>query len=152
MRTLGRKTKLATNQRVRILELRQFSIKVQTIEANNSPGEVHFLPRIRFRFTLPYGQSYEITRTQFPLRLAYAVSINKSQGQQYEHILFDTTHQAFTHGHLYVALSRITKYDGISFFTLQSFVTSSDEGASQEDDSRILLQNIVYTDLLESII
>jgi hypothetical protein len=127
---------------------------VQTIEANNSPGEVHFLPRIRFRFTLPYGQSYEITRTQFPLRLAYAVSINKSQGQQYEHILFDTTHQAFTHGHLYVALSRITKYDGISFFTLQSFVTSSssEEGASQADDSRILLQNIVYTDLLESII
>eukprot|EP01036_Dinobryon_divergens_P041664 gene41664-55250_t len=93
MRTLGRKTNLATNQRVRILELRQFSIKVQTIEANNFPGEVHFLPRIRFRFTLPYGQSYEITRTQFPLRLAYAVSINKSQGQQYEHILFDTTHQ-----------------------------------------------------------
>ena len=31
--------------------------------------------------------------TQFPLRLAYAVSINKSQGQQYEDILFDTTHQ-----------------------------------------------------------
>ena len=152
MRTLGRKTKLATNQRVRILELRQFSIKVQTIEANNSPGEVHFLPRIRFRFTLPYGQSYEITRTQFPLRLAYAVSINKSQGQQYEHILFDTTHQAFTHGHLYVALSRITKYDGISFFTLQSFVTSSEVGTNEETEDRILLQNIVYTDLLESII
>ena len=86
-----------------------------------------------------------------PLRLAYAVSINKSQGQQYEHILFDTTHQAFTHGHLYVALSRITKYDGISFFTLQSFV-APEEGTNREAEDRILLQNIVYTDLLESII
>ena len=153
MRTLGRKTKLATNQRVRILELRQFSIKVQTIEASNSPGEVHFLPRIRFRFTLPYGQSYEITRTQFPLRLAYAISINKSQGQQYEDILFDTTHQAFTHGHLYVAMSRITKYNGISFFTFQSFV-SSEKGSNngEEDNIIILLQNIVYPDLIKSII
>ena len=81
-------------------------IKVQTIENDNSPaGEIHFIPRIRFRFTLPFGDSYEVTRTtQFPLRLAYTVSINKSQGQQYEDILFDTTHQALTHGHFYVAL------------------------------------------------
>ena len=69
-----------------------------------------------------------------------------------EHILFDTTHQAFTHGHhLYVALSRITKYDGISFFSLQSFV-SSEERTNEEAEERILLQNIVNTDLLESII
>ena len=148
MRTLGRKTKLATNQRVRILELRQFSIKVQTIEASNSPGEVHFLSRIRFISV------YEITRTQFPLRLAYAISINKSQGQQYEDILFDTTHQAFTHGHLYVAMSRITRYNGISFFTFQSFVASNEEGSNngEEEDNIILLQNIVYPDLIESII
>ena len=136
MRTLDRKTKLATNQRVRIQELRKFSIKVQTIEANNSPGEVHFLPRIRFRFTLLYGQSYEITRTQFPLLrfLAYAVSINKSQGQQYEHIFFDnTTHQAFTHGHLYVvALSRITKYDGISLFIYLAVICRASEEGTNE--------------------
>ena len=147
MRTLGRKTKLATNKRVRILELRKVAIKVQTIENDNSPGEVHFIPRIRFRFTLPYGESYEVTRTQFPLRLAYAVSINKSQGQQYEDILFDTTHQAFTHGHLYVALSRITKYNKICFFTYKSLVISDDN-----NEDKILLQNIVYPDLLTSIV
>jgi hypothetical protein len=149
MRTLGRKTKLATNKRVRVLALHKVGIKVQTIENDNSPGEVHFIPRIRFRFTLPYGESYEVTRTQFPLRLAYAVSINKSQGQQYEDILFDTTHQAFTHGHLYVALSRITKYNKICFFTFKSSVISDTD--SNNDNNRILLQNIVYPDLLESI-
>ena len=73
MRTLGRKTKLATNKRVRVLEFEKVGIKIQTIEKNdNSPGKIHFIPRIRFRFTLPYGDSYEVTRTQFPLRLAYA--------------------------------------------------------------------------------
>ena len=105
---------------------------------------MHYIPRIRFKFTLPYGASYEITRTQFPLRLAYAISINKSQGQQYNDILFDTTHPAFTHGHLYVALSRITKYNRISFFTLKSFMS--------EDNKYTRLDNIVFPDLLESII
>ena len=149
MRTLGRKTKLATNKCVRILALHKVGMKEQTIENDNSPGEVHFIPRIRFRFTLSYGESYEVTRTQFPLQLAYAISINKSQGQQYEDILFDTTHQAFTHGHLYVALSRITEYNKISFFTFKSSVVISD--TNTDDDNKILLQNIVYHDLLESI-
>jgi hypothetical protein len=71
MRTLGRKTKLV-NKRVRVLEFEKVGIKVQTIENDNSPGKIHFIPRIRFRFTLPYGDSYEVTRTQLPLRLAYA--------------------------------------------------------------------------------
>ncbi len=142
---IGKKNK--TSNRVRILELRKVAIKVQTIENDNSPGEVHFIPRIRFRFALPYGESYEVTRTQFPLRLAYAVSINKSQGQQYEDILFDTTHQAFTHGHLYVALSRITKYNKICFFTYKSLAISDDN-----NEDKILLQNIVYPDLLTSIV
>ena len=31
-------------------------------------------------------------------------------------MLFDITHQAFTHGHLYVALSRITKYDAFILY------------------------------------
>jgi hypothetical protein len=38
--------------------LLKVGIKVQTIENNNSPGEIHFIPRIRFRFTLPFGDSY----------------------------------------------------------------------------------------------
>ena len=83
----------------------------------------------------------------------HAVSINKSQGQQYiiyeDILLFDTTHQAFTHGHLYVALSRITKYNRIFFFTFKSTVITEDENDTDQD--KILLQNIVYTDLLQSI-
>jgi|APCry1669189241_1035207.scaffolds.fasta_scaffold279142_1 hypothetical protein len=60
--------RLATNKRVRILALGQSTIRIQTIELDNSPGQVYSIPRIRFKFTLPYGLSYELTRTQFPLR------------------------------------------------------------------------------------
>jgi hypothetical protein len=48
MRTLGRKTKLATNKRVRVLALHKVGIKVQTIDNDNSPGEVHFIPEYDF--------------------------------------------------------------------------------------------------------
>ena len=47
-----------------------------------------------------------MTRMQFPLRLAYAVTINKSQGQSYDWVLVVLTIQCFAHGQAYVALSR----------------------------------------------
>ena len=46
-------------------------------------------------------------RRQFPLRLAYSISINKSQGQEFERVGLDVTIPCFAHGHLYVSLSRI---------------------------------------------
>ncbi len=50
---------------------------------------------------------------QYPLRLAWAVTIHKSQGQTFENVVIDTGAGVFAHGQLYVALSRCTKLDGI---------------------------------------
>ena len=62
-------------------------------------------------------QSYTISRLQFPLRLAYSLTMNKSQGQTISgRMLLDLTQPSFTHGHLYVALSRITAFYNIMVF------------------------------------
>ena len=45
-------------------------------------------------------------RTQFPLRLAYAFTYNRSQGQTLNKVLLDCRIPSFEHGHLYVAMSR----------------------------------------------
>jgi hypothetical protein len=44
------------------------------------------------------------------------VTINRSQGQEFEKLLFNLTSPSFTHGQLYVALSRIRKSENIKIF------------------------------------
>ena len=51
--------------------------------------------------------------TQFPLRLAWAVTIHKSQGKTYERAIVDLGQRSFAPGQTYVALSRITALDGL---------------------------------------
>jgi ATP-dependent DNA helicase PIF1 len=51
--------------------------------------------------------------TQFPVRLAFAVTIHKSQGKTFERAIIDVGRGAFAHGQMYVALSRCTTLDGI---------------------------------------
>jgi hypothetical protein len=110
LRNLSKRHGLVTNKRVRILELMSNSIKVQTLDSN---PKVAIIPRIRFKFRLSLGDSFEMMRTQFPLRLAYCMSYNKSQGQTLQRVLLDITTPPFAHGHLYVALSRVTLYSDV---------------------------------------
>lgn len=51
--------------------------------------------------------------TQFPLRLAWAVTIHKSQGKSYDRAVVDLGQRSFAPGQTYVALSRITELDGL---------------------------------------
>jgi len=51
--------------------------------------------------------------TQYPLKLAWAVTIHKSQGQTFERVIIDVGWGTFSHGQMYVALSRCTTLEGI---------------------------------------
>lgn len=51
--------------------------------------------------------------TQYPIRLAWALTIHKSQGQTYENVALDLTTATFAAGQLYVALSRATSLEGL---------------------------------------
>lgn len=53
------------------------------------------------------------TFTQYPIKLAWAVTIHKSQGMTFEKAIIDIGKGTFSHGQLYVALSRCTSLEGI---------------------------------------
>jgi len=53
------------------------------------------------------------TFEQYPIKLAWAITIHKSQGQTFDNIVIDLGAGAFTHGQVYVGLSRCTSLKGI---------------------------------------
>lgn len=109
---------LATNSRVRIVAIHLYCIEVATMTENYE--RLIRVPRICFKFRLPYGHSYQLTRMQFPLRLAYAMTFNKSQSQTLQKVLVDITAPPFSHGQLYVALSRVRHSDDTSLYFYRS--------------------------------
>ena len=135
LRNLNKKDGLTNNTRVRVLNITSKCVRVQTMTSNQKSFSI---PRIRFKFRLPFGRSFELLRTQFPLRLAYCMTINKSQGQELRGCLLDLRSPAFSHGHLYVALSRVTHVKDLAIFV-------------EEDNLKngvIITENIVYNELL----
>lgn len=60
---------------------------------------------------------------QFPLKLCWAVTAHKSQGQSLTRVAVDISERAFAHGAFYVALSRVRRLDDLLLFGLDAFPT-----------------------------
>jgi ATP-dependent DNA helicase PIF1 len=75
-------------------------------------GQREFIPRMKLNpsdNTLPF----EFIRKQFPLKIAYAITINKSQGQTIRKVGIYLPDSCFSHGQLYVSMSRTTDPNNI---------------------------------------
>ena len=57
--------------------------------------------------------SVSATFIQYPLKLAWAATIHKCQGQTFDKVMIDMDYGAFAHGQTYVALSRVVSLDGL---------------------------------------
>jgi ATP-dependent exoDNAse (exonuclease V) alpha subunit len=79
--------------------------------------------------------SFRFTRKQFPIRLCFSMTINKSQGQSVKFVGLDLRAPPFTHGQFYVAVSRVTSVSNIKMIW-----NEADEVAKS--------QNVVYKEVL----
>lgn len=69
-------------------------------------GEEVLIPRIPI---IPSDMPFNFKRIQFPVRLAFAITINKSQGQSFQVCGLNLEYPCFSHGQLYVGCSRVGK-------------------------------------------
>lgn len=90
-----------------------------TVKSNETGELIDLLPEewtnakyVLNKDTHEIEEEVEGTFKQFPLRLAWAVTIHKSQGLTFEHAIIDAQH-SFAHGQTYVALSRCKTLEGL---------------------------------------
>lgn len=84
-----------------------------TIITGKYKGEDVLIPRIPI---IQSDMPFEFKRIQFPVRLAFAMTINKSQGQSLQVCVLNLEAPCFSHGQLYVGCSRVGKPSSLFIF------------------------------------
>ena len=75
-----------------------------TIMTGKANGQNVFIPRIPI---IPTDCPIEFKRLQYPIRLSFAMTINKSQGQTLKAVGLNLKEAVFSHGQLYVGCTRV---------------------------------------------
>ena len=88
-----------------------------TILTGCGKGETVFIPRIPI---IPSNISFQFKRLQFPVRLSFAMSINKSQGQTLKVAGLQLEEPCFSHGQLYVGTSRVGTKTNLYVYATQN--------------------------------
>jgi hypothetical protein len=84
-------------------------------------------------------------RLQFPVQLAYALTYNGAQGQSLKRCGLLLNRSLFTHGQLYVGLSRVGDPEGLFVYANQTEFESYD---NIFNDLHVYTRNIVYNEIL----
>ena len=97
-------------------------------------GQKVRIPRIPFKFRLKFGKSFQLTRLQFPL---CRLTLQK--------VLLDITQPPFSHGQLYVAMSRVRDCKKIAMYLKDEQLIMSGDSSTGHMPT---VNNIVYQDVL----
>lgn len=109
------------------------------IATGNHKGHRVFIPRITLTPS-DSGLPFDLKRRQFPVRPSFAMTINKSQGQTLKFVGLYLPEPVFSHGQLYVALSRVSSKSNLIIMTKNN----------ETNDNNNVTKNVVYTEVFKN--
>jgi ATP-dependent DNA helicase PIF1 len=114
LRNLDAESGLQNGTRIQINKLKEFAIEGTIITEGPFFNKKCIIPRIKFVIDDPTLFGFTFTRIQFPVNIAFAMTIHKSEGQTLQQVGLYLPDPVFTHGMLYTALSRSTTRKGVT--------------------------------------
>ncbi|KAJ0458345.1 putative DNA helicase [Helianthus annuus] len=111
LRNIDQQNGLCNGTRLQITFLGKRVIKAEVISDGNIGTRV-FIPRINM-IPLDKKIPFQFQCRQFPFSVCFAMIINKSQGQSLSRVGLYLKDPVFTHGQLYVTLSRVKTREGV---------------------------------------
>ncbi|XP_053134124.1 LOW QUALITY PROTEIN: uncharacterized protein LOC128337304 [Hemicordylus capensis] len=117
LRNLAPTKRLCNGTRLTVIRLQPNIIEAKPIthSENNEIALISRIPIIPSDTNMPF----KFKRRQFPVRLSFVMTINKSQGQTFDRICLYLKDPVFSHGQLYVALSRVRSFDSLTIVSAQ---------------------------------
>ena len=136
MRNIDKSMGLCNGTRLIVTKLEQRVIVCEMLTGQHSSSPV-IIPRMTIT---PSDTNYpfKLCRRQFPLVLSFAMTINKSQGQSLLNVGLFLPRPVFTHGQLYVAVSRVKRKDGLKILILD------DDGNPTNKTSNVVYKEVFY--------
>jgi len=113
IRNINTEDGLSNGTKLIITNLNKHVIEAKIITGKNIDTKV-FIPRIIFRSD-EIKDTLSIRRQQFPIRLAFRMTINKSQGQTLKKVSIFIDSPLFSHGQLYTAMSRVSDISSLKY-------------------------------------
>ena len=104
-------------------------------------------PRVSFNTMDPTAE-IQMTRVQFPFRLAFAMTINKSQGQTFDRICISLRNPVFAHGQLYTSMSRVRAFDHVKVKVFDINSGSCIQGKVNGPNNGVYTRNVVCREIL----